>query len=250
MFSYTVFKHAVKSNYFLWLIVTLTTTIFLSATIFAVESLTSDGASLPGADGNVFSLLDQTFFSMIGILIPLIYIVVVSNKLISKEVDNGSMAFTLTTPVGRTRLIFSRLLFLVTSIVMMFVVITLGGLAAASTLSIDFDSGTMLNLMINLLLLELSFAGITILMSSIFNKSSLSLGLGAGLTLGMFLLSTIASLATDLEPLKYLSLVQFYDVNGIINNSENQINMIVLVVVFITLSFIGIQVFRKKNLPL
>jgi ABC-2 type transport system permease protein len=108
----------------------------------------------------------------------------------------------------------------------------------------------MLNLMINLLFLELSFAGITILMSSIFNKSSLSLGLGAGLTLGMFLLSTIASLATDLEPLKYLSLVQFYDVNGIINNSENQINMIVLVVVFITLSFIGIQVFRKKNLPL
>ena len=250
MFSYTVFKHALKSNYFLWLIVTLTTTIFLSATIFAVESLTSDGASLPGADGNIFSLLNQTFFSMIGILLPLIYIVVVSNKVISKEVDNGSMAFTMTSPVGRTRLIFSRLLFLFISIVTMFTIITIGGLAAASTLSINFDSGTMLKLMLNLLFLELSFAGITILMSSIFNKSSLSLGLGAGLTLGMFLVSTIASLATDLEPLKYLSLVQFYDVNGIINNSENQINIIILVVVFTTLSFIGIQVFRKKNLPL
>jgi ABC-2 type transport system permease protein len=250
MFSVTVFKHAVKSNYFLWLIVTLTTTIFLSATIFAVESLSSNGATLPGADGNIFSLLDQTFFSMIGILLPLIYIVVVSNKIISKEVDNGSMAFTLTTPIGRTRLFFSRLIFLFVSIVVMFAVITLGGLAAASTLSIDFDSGTMINLMMSLLFLELAFSGITILMSSIFNKSSLSIGIGAGLTLGMFLLSTIASLATDLEPLKYLSLVQFYDVNGIINQSESQMNIIVLGVVFVSLSSIGIQVFRKKNLPL
>jgi ABC-2 type transport system permease protein len=250
MFSYTVFKNAVKSNYFLWIVVTLTTTIFLSATIFAVENLTSNGATIPGADGNVFSLLDQTFFSMIGILIPLIYIVVVSNKLISKEVDNGSMAFTLTTPLGRTRLILSRLLFLFTSIVLMFTIITIGGLAVASTLSIDFDTRTMLGLMVNLFFLELAFSGITILTSSIFNKSSLSLGIGAGVTLGMFLLSTIASLASDLEGLKYLTLIQFYDVTGIINDSSNQLNNVVLLVVFVALSFIGVLVFRKKNLPL
>lgn len=250
MFSLTIFKQAIRTNYFIWLVVTMTTTVFLITTIFAVESLSASGATLPNSDGNFFSLLDQTFFSMIGILIPLIYIVVVSNRIISKEVDNGSMAFALTTPIGRTKLIMTRIIFILTSIFVMFAIITLGGLAALSTLSNQVEMRTFIDLMINLLSLELSFAGVAILMTSIFNKSSVSLGLGSGLTLGMFLISILSTISSDLESLKYFSLIQFYNVKEIISDSLNLTNNIILLLVFLALALIATQVFKNKNLPL
>ena len=251
MFSFTIFKKAIKANYFLWSIVTLTTTLFLSTTLFAVNNLSSSGATLPGANGNIFVLLDQTFFSMIGILLPLIYVVVVSNKLVAKEVDNGSLAFTLTTPVGRTRLIVSRALFLFLFITLMFVILTAVGVTTANVLGIDYELSTMLQLMSGLYFLELAFAGVAFLTSCIFNKTSLSLGLGVGITLGMFLLSTIGNLASELEGLKYLSFIQFYNVPSIIANNTNHLsNCMVLFILFAGLSSVGIQIFLKKNLPL
>lgn len=153
MFSWTVFKNAWKSNFLLWLVVTFATTAFLCATMVAVDRLIASNSSIPGG-GNVFSLLDQTFFSMMGILLPLIYAVVVSNRLIAKDVDNGSMAFTLTTPVGRTRLILSRMAFLILSLAGMFGMMTLGGWLAASSLGIDLNADILVKLMLNLLFLE------------------------------------------------------------------------------------------------
>ena len=251
MFSWTIFIKTLKSNLFLWTVVTFATTLFFSATIFAVDSLTSSGVTTPGALTDPLSLLDQTFFSMIGVLLPLIFIVVVSNRLIAKEVDDGSLAFVLTTQVSRDTLIFTRGFFLFISISAMMVILSLTGLVTFQTLSMDIDLEVYGQIMFGLYALELSFAGINFLTSSLFNKTSLSVGFGAGISLGMFLLSTISGLTSDLELLRQFTLNQFFQVKTIISAEANSLlNFSILFSVFVCLSLFSFQIFRKKNLPL
>lgn len=251
MFSWTIFIKTLQSNLFLWMVVTFATTLFFNATIFAVDNLTSSGLTPPGDLTDSLSLLDQTFFSMIGILLPLIYIVVVSNRLIAKEVDQGSLAFVLTTQVSRETLIFTRGLFLFLSISAMMLILSLTGSATFQTLTMDVDLEVYGQIMFGLYALELSFAGINFLTSSLFNKTSLSIGFGAGISLGMFLLSTLSSLTSDLEPLRQFTLNQFFQVETIISGEANSLlNFSILLSVFVCLSLFGFQIFRKKNLPL
>lgn len=251
MFSLTIFIKALKSNLFLWAVVTVATTLFFNATIFAVDNLTLSSIAPPGELADILSLLNQTFFSMIGVLLPLIYIVVVSNRLIAKEVDQGSLAFVLTTQVSRETLIFTRGFFLFLSISAMMLILSLTGSATFQTLSMNVDLEVYGQIMLGLYALELSFAGINFITSSFFNKTSLSIGFGAGISLGMFLLSTLSSLTSDLEPLRQFTLNQFYQVNAIISGDANSLlNFFILVSVYLCLSLFGFQIFRKKNLPL
>jgi ABC-2 type transport system permease protein len=188
---------------------------------------------------------------MIGVLLPLIFIVVVSNRLIAKEVDDGSLAFVLTTQVSRDTLIFTRGFFLFISISAMMVILSLTGLVTFQILSMDIDLEVYGQIMFGLYALELSFAGINFLTSSLFNKTSLSVGFGAGISLGMFLLSTISGLTSDLELLRLFTLNQFFQVKTIISAETNSLlNFSILFSVFVCLSLFSFQIFRKKNLPL
>jgi hypothetical protein len=115
----------------------------------------------------------------------------------------------------------------------------------------DVDLEVYGQIMFGLYALELSFAGINFLTSSLFNKTSLSIGFGAGISLGMFLLSTLSSLTSDLEPLRQFTLNQFFQVETIISGEANSLlNFSILLSVFVCLSLFGFQIFRKKNLPL
>jgi hypothetical protein len=129
--------------------------------------------------------------------------------------------------------------------------LSLTGLATFQTLSMDVDLEVYGQIMFGLYALELSFAGINFLASSLFNKTSLSIGFGAGISLGMFLLSTLSSLTSDLEPLRQLTLNQFFQVETIISGEANNLlNFSILLSVFVCLSLFSFQIFRKRNLPL
>ena len=251
MFSWTLFKQALKSNFTLWFVITLVTTLFFNATLFAANNLADSGNTIPGAELGILSLLDQTFFSMIGLLLPLIYTISTSNQLLASEVDHGSLAFVLTTPSSRRQIFISRGIYLFLSLTMMFTILTVSGVFFANALAIDYQPEVLVQLMVNLYLLELSFASITYFSSAFFNKSSYSIGFGGGLTLGMFLMHTIGSLSSELTDLKSVSLVQFFDVSSIIENQEIAISHIaILLMVSSFITVLGYRVFNKKNLPL
>ena len=56
--------------------------------------------------------LAHYFYGFIIIVFPLIYIVLISNRLIAKHVDTGSMAYLLTTPNTRVRVAFTQAMYL------------------------------------------------------------------------------------------------------------------------------------------
>src|SRR5699024_11836678 len=84
----------------------------------SAASGTSFDSVLSGFDSILGTL--ETFYKTIAILLGLVYIIFSANNLVVNEVDSGSMAYTLSTPTKRSTVIFTKMAYMIGSIVLMF----------------------------------------------------------------------------------------------------------------------------------
>ena len=142
MFNKTIYMHTLKSNYKLWLIFTATLSVMsvLVISMFdpimlnsMIETLSSVlGDSLGSRIGVVTlnSMLARSFYGMLAVVLPIIFVVLTANGLIASQVDKGSMAYTLSTPIKRRTVAATKGAYLITAVLCMFLVVSLVGLAA------------------------------------------------------------------------------------------------------------------------
>lgn len=115
---------------------------------------------------------------------------------------------------------------------------------------IDFNIKDYIMLNFGAFLLMFAYSGISFMFSCIFNLTKYSLGFGAGLPIASILFSVMSATSSDLEFLKYASLNTLYDTSAIVNAGNYGINLISLFLIGTMLYFIGIEVFKRKDLPL
>jgi len=145
MFNKTIFKQTLKQNWKLWLILTALMALMVSAMIatfdpvriqMAAEAF-GDTAGMGGPGGRggggggdvtLVGMIGNGFFGMWGLVIPLIYVIVTAISLIVSKVDRGSMAYTLSTPIKRLKVIGTQAIYLMGSTFAMFLVVTIVGL--------------------------------------------------------------------------------------------------------------------------
>ena len=70
-------------------------------------------------------IVGSIFYKMAGLLLPIIYVIMVSNSLIAGQVDSGSMAYVLSTSTKRDEVTFTQAAFLILSISAMMLMTTL-----------------------------------------------------------------------------------------------------------------------------
>ncbi|WP_430611661.1 ABC transporter permease subunit [Enterococcus sp. DIV0876] len=261
MFSKAIFKQTIKANIQMLVIITLATSIMLVAmvAVFDPSTIKSLGNTL-GSTGLVhtssndpfLSMIGSTFFSIQGTLLPVIYVVLTANGLIASQVDKGSMAYLLSTPTKRSTVIRTQALYMITSLIFMFGIVTLAGVFAINRFQsgIDIDMGTFYELMLGLFLLMFGTSGISFFASSLFNLSKNSLILGAGLPVAFFLLHLMSTMSSSLENLKYFSLNTLFDATSIINGDNIMLDFTALAAVGIVLYLASLVVFDRKDLPL
>lgn len=140
MFSKPIFKQSIQANWKLWVIITLVSSIILSAFIvtfdaegFAAIASASEGTRFSNILSKMTSLLGslENFYKLIAVILGIVYVVFTANNLVVNEVDSGSMAYTLSTPIKRSSVIFTKSIFLILSIVLMYSFIGSVGLGAA-----------------------------------------------------------------------------------------------------------------------
>lgn len=145
MFSRTIFKQTLKSNYKLWVIFTAVMAL-MSAIVIAVydskmiTSIMDMVKDMPGIANMVgdriggmtslLGMLGESFYTMQGIILTLIFVIMTANSLVASQVDRGSMAYILSTPIKRTKVIRTQALYLISSVLCMYLVVTLVGLAS------------------------------------------------------------------------------------------------------------------------
>jgi ABC-2 type transport system permease protein len=143
MFSKTIFKQTLKSNYKLWTIFTAIMAV-MSALVIAVydpkmiQSMMDMVKDMPGMadmmgdqmDGmtSLLGMLGESFYGMQGVILALIFVIMTANTLVASQVDRGSMAYLLSTPIKRTKVVRTQALYLISSVLAMFLVVTIVGL--------------------------------------------------------------------------------------------------------------------------
>lgn len=140
MFSKPIFKQSIKTNWKLWAIITIVASVILSGFIigydaagYASIAAAAKGTAFSSLLSSMDSLLGnlENFYKLIGLILGIVYVVFTANTLVVSEVDSGSMAYTLSTPIKRSSVIFTKSLYLILSVILMYVIVSLAGLGAS-----------------------------------------------------------------------------------------------------------------------
>lgn len=208
------------------------------------------GMSNPGA--TLLEFVGNYLYGFILLVVPLIDIVLLCNRLIVRYVDRGSMAYLLATPNKRVTIITTQALFLMLSILLLvaFTYILVYG-CGYLIFHESMDAISFLLLNIGLYALLLFFAGICFLSACIFNESKYATGVGAGVSIFFLLINMLSQVSDKLDVLRYLNPITLFQAEKIIAQNQNAyLGIVILYVLAFCFFGIGIQIFRRKDLPL
>ena len=223
----------------------------------------SDGIHELGTMDLYGLIVGSIFFKMAGLLLPIIYLIMCSNSLIAGQVDTGSMAYVLSTSTRRKEVTFTQAIFLVGSLLLMFICTTITSCICFAIADVTTDLSYLKLILINLGAFVTLFAisGINYLTSCIFDRSKKAMALGGGISM-FFLVATMLGLfgspvipsvvrISALNNFNYVSLISLFDVVSILDGGNAWIyKLIILVIVGLAGYIIGSIRFEKKDLPL
>lgn len=142
MISKPILKQSIKNNWKLWLIITLVASSILSGFIISYDPVEYAALAVAAQDTAFASLFSsatsllgslENFYKLIAVILGIVYAVFTANNLVVSEVDSGSMAYTLSTPIKRSTVIITKALFLIVSTVLMYSIIAIIGLGVVQT---------------------------------------------------------------------------------------------------------------------
>lgn len=211
-------------------------------------------------------IVGSIFYKMAGLLLPFIYVIMVSNSLIAGQVDSGSMAYVLSSSVKRNQVTFTQALFLVLSLLLMTVC---EAATSCVCLAVVANQSELIRLTFGqLILMNFGFFGVLFAVSGIcffascrFNRSKNSMAIGGGLTM-FFLVATMLGLfgSTVLPSIvrldalnffNYVSIISLFDVESICAGTLDWLwKLAILFAVGIVCFVAGSRKFRRKDLPL
>lgn len=267
MISLPLLKQTLKSNYKFFIIFLMILTMYFSIIItmydpINVESMQLLLQSLPKEVVNAmnFNLIMTTFtgflasylYGFLIIVFPMIYIIILANRLVAKHIDNGSMAYLLATPNSRKKVVFTQMIYLVTSIILLMVSLFLLAYVISEIAYpglIDVKAFVILNF--GALLLHLAIGSIAFLSSCIFNDSKDSLAFGAGIPILFFLIQMLSNVGDKLTFLKNFTMFSLFNPQRILEESTSvPISFAALFLIAALLYTAGIIIFNKKDLPI
>ena len=208
-------------------------------------------------------------FALACLLIPMGYTILLSNDLVCKKVENGSLAFTFSTPIKRNTYIFTEAVYLIFTETIMAITLTgialltryFGILAGSADIETAIAIEYILKFGLGNYLVTLAISGICFLSSSLFNKTSNAVGVGGGLSIFFYICSILGLFGTKTMPgairidamnfFNYLTIISFFDSNAVLaDDIIYWYKLIGLVGIFIVTYLMSFAIFDKKDLPL
>ena len=240
----SLYIQSFKANWKIWFVVTLVMSL-LVAQFCALESGGMDFTT-------------AIFYGMMSIIVPTIYVVVTANNLLARQVDDGSMAYVLSSPIKRKDVALTQILFLVSTLFITYLsTFMIHILVKAATGSDSLSYSKILFLNIASFFATLSISGLCFMFSGIFNRSKYSIGCGGMLSVFFILMSMMAMFGgispsmKALSNFKYLTLITLCDNDSILDGTNMWILETLILALVSTISYmIGLLWFKKKNLPL
>lgn len=267
MLNFTLFKRSIKSSYKLLLIFIGVLTMYfcviagmydpndldilnqLASLKLSPELLQAMGFTL--SDTSLLGFLSSYFYGLLMLAFPMVFYIILANKLVAGQVDKGSMAYLLATPSTRKKVAFTQAVLLLSSITLLVLFVTILGIVFCQTAFgglLDVKGFILLNF--GVLLTHFAISGICFFSSCMFNESKNSLLLGSGLPIAFLLIQMLSNSGEKLEGLKYFTIFSFFKPLDIIHGENIVSSFLLLAAIGVLLYTAGIIFFDKKDLPL
>ena len=208
-------------------------------------------------------IVGSIFYKLAGLLLPIIYMIMASNNLISGQVDSGSMAYVLSTSIKRKTVAFTQAVYLVGSLLAMFLLTTATGCVCLAIVGTDIGLtyGKLLLLNLGAFLVLFALSGLNFFTSCYFDRSKRSMAIGGGLSifalvaamLGLFGSPVIPKVVRldSLNYFNYTTIITMFDVVSIMDGTTAFIWKFAILAVLGLIGLIaGSLKFEKKDLPL
>jgi ABC-2 type transport system permease protein len=208
------------------------------------------GYDIPATD--LISFMAIYFYGFLIIMFPLIYCIIMANRLVAVLVDRGSMAYLLATPNTRAKIVTTQGIYLVLSITLLLAINAAIGIGLSESMFPgEMDIPAFIGLNLVSILLTLAISSICFFFSCIVNESKYSLAFGGGIPILFFIINMLKNIGSSSEWLKYLTLYSLFDAPAIVAGEQN-IALLVIIFVAITLVLygLGIVIFSRRNLYL
>lgn len=214
---------------------------------------------------DVYSLIvGSVYFKMAGLLLPIIYVIMTANNLVSSQVDSGSMAYILSTSTKRSTVTFTQACYLILSILGLCLCTTITSFICFASVhltktSLDYGKLALMNLGSFGVLFALG--GLNFFTSCFFDRQKRSMSIGGGISifslvatmLGLFGSKEIPSIVrfSSLNYFNYASIISLFDVPSIVNGSSDYIWKLAILFVLGLIGYVAGSIsFKKKDLPL
>lgn len=191
-------------------------------------------------------------YGVLFIAFPGVFIIILTNRLAARYVDNGSMAYLLAAPVKRRRIMLTQAAFLLLCLIVLVGFVTGLILAFGEMLFPDeLDIPAFLRLNAGLLGLLIFFGGACFCASCFFNESKTASAIGTGVVVYSLLMQMLSRVGERFEFLKYATPLTLFDVDGLCaGDAKAWLGCAALYAAGIACTVIGIVRFDRRDLPL
>jgi ABC-2 type transport system permease protein len=177
-----------------------------------------------------------------------------STQLIAKLVDQGSMAYLLSTPTTRGKIAFTQASVFFSSILLIMAITTLSGFIGTALFIEDanaFHAEKFIQINIGAFLLFFAVGGISFLISSLANDEKKAMGISGVIAFGFFSLDMMGKISEKIEWLRNLTIYSLFRPSEIVTGEADlTLAWILLGVIGLVSIGLGIIMFRKRDLPL
>jgi len=197
------------------------------------------------------SYLASWLYGLLMFGFPMVYCIILGNRLVAKKVDNSSMACILATPHSRGKIIFTLGAYALFTVALLFAGLFGVGVLFGEILHpglLDIPSFLRLNvttMLVNMVVIMISF-----LASCIFNDSSLSIGFGAGIPIAFLMMNMLGGASENLSVIKEISPYGWYDPLELVKGEPVLWQNLAYAGIAAILFTAALLIFRRRRLPL
>ncbi|OZT13835.1 hypothetical protein CHN50_04525 [Priestia aryabhattai] len=253
----SILSYTLGSTFYLLLI------IYIYPSISQVEGLNDLIKSMPesllktfGIENGLSSLSDfiaGEYYGLLLLVLLSIFCILTSASLIAKLVDNGSMAYLLSTPASRMTVVLTQAVVGVIGLFIIIFITTACGIIVTKffTSISDFDMWGFVKMNIVVFLLFFFISSYCFLCSSVCNDSKKAWSIPTAITLLFYGIDLIGKLSDKLESLRYASIFYYFNPIEIGRGHEDIfVTCLLFGIAGVLLYTISAFLFSKRDLPL
>ena len=158
------------------------------------------------------SYLASWLYGLVMYALPLVYSIILANRLVAKKLDDGTMAWLLAAPVSRLKYLATQALYLILAMAGLFLLTCLTGLFCSEIyLPGALAKGAFIRLNWTSFLVNLAMLAFCFFCSCLFSDSKKSLGLATGVTVLLLLFLMLGGISPKYEILRKISVYGLFD---------------------------------------